>query len=389
MNTLQIILFLAFHDLKVILKERNTRVWLFVMPGIFFYFIGTVTQGGIGFPGNVAVPILVENEDAGYIGKHLEARLAENQFEIIRPEDAPRVNEDGEEITYKTLNIPANFTENILAQEQVTLTYTGRSAGLANNYDLVRLQKAAYTTLGDIIVVAVNLPEGEVMSEAAMAAMLEVEALTTLDVKPAGRRQIIPSGMQQAIPGTLVMFTLLVLLTSGAGMLMFERENQLLRRLASVPFTRGQIVAGKWAGRMGLAVVQVVVAIFIGTILFGMDWGHSLPMVLVILLGWAALCTSLALLLGSIAKSEGQVTGFGVLTTMVLAALGGAWWPIEIAPEWMQSLQMFTPTGWTMDALHKLISFDAHWTSALPNLGILLLASLAVGWLAARKFRFI
>lgn len=389
MNTLQIILFLAFHDLKVILKERNTRVWLFVMPGIFFYFIGTVTQGGISFLGNVAVPILVENEDAGYIGKHLEARLAENQFEIIRPEDAPRVNQDGEEITYKTLNIPANFTENILAQEQVTLTYTGRSPGLANNYDLVRLQKAAYTTLGDIIVATVNLPEGEVMSEAAMAAMLEVEALTTLEVKPAGRRQIIPSGMQQAIPGTLVMFTLLVLLTSGAGMLVFERENQLLRRLASVPFTRGQIVAGKWAGRMGLAVVQVVVAIFIGTILFGMDWGHSLPMVLVILLGWAALCTSLALLLGSIAKSEGQVTGFGVLTTMVLAALGGAWWPIEIAPEWMQSLQMFTPTGWTMDALHKLISFDAHWTSALPNLGILLLASLAVGWLAARKFRFI
>ena len=389
MNTFQIIWFLALSDLKVVMKDRNTRVWLFIMPGVFFFFLGSTTESGFDVAFDAVTPILVENEDAGYLGKQLEARLAENQFEIIRPEDVPRVNEDGEEISYRTLKIPADFTENILAQQQVTLTYIGRSTGLANNYDFVRIQKAAYTTLGDIIVATVNLAEGEEMSEAAIAAMLEVKALTSLDVKPAGRRQIIPSGFQQAIPGTLVMFTLLVLLTSGATALIAERENQLLRRLASAPFSRGQIVAGKWAGRMGLAVVQVGVAVLIGTILFDMDWGHSLPMVLVILLGWAALCTSLALLLGSVSNSEGQASGLGVLASMVLAAIGGCWWPIEIAPEWMQQAQMFTPTGWTMDALHKLISFDTPWQTALPNLGLLLTASLVVGWLAARKFRFI
>jgi len=42
-----------------------------------------------------------------------------------------------------------------------------------------------------------------------------------------------------------------------------------------------------------------------------------------------------------------------------------------------------------MDALHKLISFDAAWQNALPNLAILLTAALAAGWLAAKKFRFI
>ena len=41
----------------------------------------------------------------------------------------------------------------------------------------------------------------------------------------AGKRKEIPSGFDQAIPGILVMFTLLVLLTSGGSMLVFERNQ--------------------------------------------------------------------------------------------------------------------------------------------------------------------
>ncbi|MEE8295922.1 MAG: hypothetical protein V3R64_09440, partial [Sphingomonadales bacterium] len=62
MSTLKIILFLAQNDLKVVLRERNTLVWLFVMPAIFFYFLGIVTQGGVGFPTDQAVELLVDNE---------------------------------------------------------------------------------------------------------------------------------------------------------------------------------------------------------------------------------------------------------------------------------------------------------------------------------------
>ena len=44
------------------------------------------------------------------------------------------------------------------------------------------------------------------------------------------------------------MFTLLVLLSSGAAQLVVEREQGLLRRLASTPIPRGSVVLGKWAG---------------------------------------------------------------------------------------------------------------------------------------------
>lgn len=241
--------------------------------------------------------------------------------------------------------------------------------------------------LGDLVVVK---SAGNGFSPSGLERATAGERPTQLLVTPAGRQMQIPSGFEQAIPGTLVMFILLVLLTTGAATLVDERDKQLLRRLASAPLTRGQVILGKWAGRMALATVQIAVAIGISfTPLFEMSWGQALPMVVVILLAWAALCTSLALLLGSVARTDSQAGNFGALVTMILAALGGCWWPIEVAPAWMQQLQLFTPTGWTMDALHRLISFGMPWQDVLPHLATLVGASILVGWAASRRFRFV
>ena len=377
---------LARTDLKLALRERSTILWLFIMPAVFFYFIGTVTQGGVGFTDST-VELLVENGDGGFLSQHLESRLEDNLFSIIREDEIPSPADGEEPAKYRRLVIPPGFTENLKAQMPVTISFEGLQSGFGNQYDLFRVQKAAYSVLGDLVVVKST---GAVISPGELAIATAEPRGVQLLVSPAGRQMQIPSGFQQAIPGTLVMFTLLVLLTSGAAMLVDDREKQLLRRLASAPLTRGQVVMGKWAGRMALATVQIAVAIGVSfTPLFDMNWGQALPMVIVILLAWGALCTSLALLLGSLARTDSQAANLGAFATMTLAALGGCWWPIEVAPAWMQQLQMFTPTGWTMDALHKLISFDMAWQSALPHLATLVIATFTVGWLASKRFRFV
>ena len=377
---------LARNDLKLALKDRSTILWLFIMPAVFFYFIGTVTQGGMNFVDSAA-KLVVENNDGGYLSQHLESRLEENLFSIIRPQDIPLTVDGEEPVKYRRLTIPPDFTAQLTSQQQVSIAYEGLREGFSNNYDLFRVQKAAFSVLGDLVVVKSagnDLSPGTL--EQATAGARPVKLLVT----PAGRQMQIPTGFEQAIPGTLVMFTLLVLLTSGAAMLVDDRENQLLRRLASAPLTRGQVVLGKWAGRMALATVQIAVAIGISfTPLFDMDWGQALPMVVLILLAWGALCTSLALLLGSVAKTDSQAGNLGAFATMTLAALGGCWWPIEVAPAWMQQLQLFIPTGWTMDALHRLISFGMPWHNVLPHLAILIVASILVGWAASKRFRFV
>ena len=63
-------------------------------------------------------------------------------------------------------------------------------------------------------------------------------------------------------------------------------------------------------------------------------------------------------------------------------------WPIEITPDWVQGIQKLTPTGWTMDALHKLINFRAGAASAIPHVIALFTATWVMGRIASKRFRY-
>ena len=45
LSPLQAAWFIARQDLAHMLRRRETLAWVFVMPILFFYFIGTVTGG--------------------------------------------------------------------------------------------------------------------------------------------------------------------------------------------------------------------------------------------------------------------------------------------------------------------------------------------------------
>jgi ABC-type multidrug transport system permease subunit len=235
------------------------------------------------------------------------------------------------------------------------------------------------------------------MVAAGIANPLTPEALVRVDELPrnlrlettrAGDRLEALTGFSQAVPGTMVMFTLLVLLTTGSVMVVMERREGLLRRLASAPITRGEVILGKAGARFALGVVQIAFAMTIGTIFFRVRWGPDLPMLFLVLLAYGALCAVLGFFLGNLCRTEGQAVAIGVISSNVLAALGGCWWPIEVTPDWMQKFALFLPTGWAMDALHKLVSFEAGASSVLPHVIGMVVATAILGRLAARTFRF-
>ena len=62
--------------------------------------------------------------------------------------------------------------------------------------------------------------------------------------------------------------------------------------------------------------------------------------------------------------------------------------PIEVTPLWAQKFAMFLPTGWAMDALHKLVNFGSHPASVIPHLCVMSAAALAVGYALSLSFRF-
>jgi ABC-type Na+ efflux pump permease subunit len=377
---LQAAWFIARKDVQYMLRGRETMLWLFIMPVVFFYFVGTITSGfGGGGPVKERLAVQVP-EDAGFLADEVVRRLEAAGYEIVRPTtaeafaDAPR-----------RLTVPQHFTRSALAGEKAVLRFARKEAGLGQQYDEVRVNRAVYTVLANLVACTAN---GQEPSPEAFARLNALPRALKLQVQAGGQRQEVPSGFEQAIPGTLVMFTLLVLLTSGAATLVGDRRRGVLRRLASTPISRGGVVLGKWGGRLALGFVQIGFAMATGTLLFSMKWGSDLPMILLVLLGWGSLCASLSLFLGNLVQSEGQAIGIAALASNALAGFGGCWWPIEITPAWMQTFAKFLPTGWAMDAMHKLISFRSGAASVVPHVVALFTAAAVLGWLAARRFRF-
>lgn len=394
--------FIARRDLSAMLSQRETLLWTFVMPIIFFYFIGTVT-GGFASGGDPDRPdrlALLAVGETGYLVDELVVRLEGQNYAVDRVEDDEQLQAYARRLTVP--NPPAGFatfTDAVLAGEQMTLRFGRSGEGAGVQLDEVRLARAVYGLLADLVVTSVqdNGPEragGDNVTAPASPTRADLATLhtaprtLTLEVTTAGQRLEPPSGYAQTIPGTTVMFTMMIMLTGGSIMLVIERQQGLLRRLASTPIPRGAVVLGKLAGRMALGVVQIGFGMAVGTLVFGMNWGATLPMVALILLAWALFCATLGVTLGNVARSEAQMTGMGVVGTMILAALGGCWWPIEVTPRWMQSLAMVLPTGWTMDALHKLLNFGDAASAAVPHLMALLVSSALLGLLAVRTFRF-
>jgi ABC-type multidrug transport system permease subunit len=76
-----------------------------------------------------------------------------------------------------------------------------------------------------------------------------------------------------------------------------------------------------------------------------------------------------------------------LLSSLLMAAIGGCWWPLEVAPDFMKQLALVVPNGWALAALHQLISFGAGIDAVVVPLLVLFAFGLAANLAAARFFR--
>jgi ABC-type multidrug transport system permease subunit len=372
--------YIARMDAGYLLSRRETIVWTFIMPIVFFFFIGTIA-GGHNASSDTRDPLaLSASADAGFLADQFARRLAADGYRVVRTQSPEEFLSYG-----RRLEIPAGFTDSVLAGHPMKVKFTRAGEDLGTTFDQVRVARAVYTLLADLSTIRASGAEATPERFAALAA---APRKLTLDVHSAGKRVEAPSGYEQSVPGIMVMFTMIVLFTSGAVTLTIERRSGILRRLATSPMSRGAVVLGKWSARMVVGSIQMAFAMLTGRVLFHVHWGPNLAVVALTLLAYGALAAALAMLLGNFGRTEGQVIGLGVILSNVMAGLGGCWWPIEVAPLWAQKVAVFLPTGLTMNALHKLVNFGEPASAVVPHLAALTTAAAAALYALSRTFRF-
>lgn len=198
------------------------------------------------------------------------------------------------------------------------------------------------------------------------AAPLEVRATPVTRLQSSE----IPLGAVQSSPGMAVMYVLFLTLDGGSTLLT-ERENGTLRRLLVMPLRKGTFIGGKLLGIYLSALAQLTLMVLFGRFALGVNWEQSPFGLTLMLLVYAFAATSLGILVAALARTSAQADGMSILVVMALSALGGACWPIEIVPIWMQSPAKIFPTYWGMQSFHDLISRGLGMTAILPEAGIL------------------
>src|ERR1041385_3927071 len=350
------ILLIAKNDLWLFLKEKSGYFWLFGAPLLFAFFMGL--NRGPGSPSNPRPELLLENNDSGFIGTIFVEELGLQGFHVIK------ANEGGR--SQRGVRIPTNFTANILAKKPVKVEFFNAKNNGADASALTeaRLVRALISINSDLI----ELPgETNAITEEALRRVVARENPVKLDAT-FGSRKPIPGGYNQSIPGVLVMFVLMNLLIFGGTTVASERREGVMRRFMVHPVSKTELVYGKIVGLLGLGLVQIAYMLLVSIFLMKFHIGSQFIPVMVVLLVYAWAAGSFGVLIGSITSRDDKIVGICVLSSMVMAALGGCWWPLEIVPDKVRMLGHIAPPAWAMDALHQLISFGGSWGDVLPAL---------------------
>ena len=385
------VLFIAKKDFFYSLKEKTLLLWMFIMPLVFFGFIGSTTGGfakNSGKPLNIAIwEEQVGSSQSSALVKQILYRLQQENFNTVifnAKRDAEKSKYHFEDYTRK-LWLPKNLDKKLIVGEKIEIKYETQASDLQQGRDKFNIEKAIYQTLGDVLIFKT---QNHSLKNLGFKDINNRINSIQVEVSSAGEKLNIPSGFNQAVPGILVMFIMMIALTNGALSIFLERQSGVLKRLAATPLTRNEIVMGKWFGKWFITLLQLIYGMIVGWLIFKIHWGSHLVSVVLVLLLWSALAAAFAVLLGSIGKSEGQVNAIANITPLVLAAMGGCWWPIEITPQWVQNFANFLPTGWIMDALHQLMFFGGKLLDVIPQISAMVVLTLVALILGFKKFKF-
>ena len=181
-------------------------------------------------------------------------------------------------------------------------------------------------------------------------------------------------------PSNLVLFTFIISVTA-SGVVVEARRLGVVRRMLATPTAAWSVVAGFGAARLVLALVQSVLILGIGSLLFAVDWGDP-SAALVLVLAFAVVASGAGMLIGAVADDPNQVQAVGPPVAIVLGMLGGCMWPLGVVGDTMRTVGHLTPHAWAMDGWIEVIFEGGGLADIADELAVLAAFAVALGGLA-------
>jgi ABC-2 type transport system permease protein len=412
MKHLRHIWFIAVKDLRLFATNRMALLFSLLFPFFFatmFYFL---LQGIGGEDKRIELHLVTREGSSGMSQQIIEAmetkdetHLKPGEPKIIWDRDYDQARREVEQKKLAGfLAFPADFTDGLMMGYGTKLeivvnsqsTYmeaalNGLARGIASKVGSQRAVSSA--TIGLLVERGIASGNLNSISQTIQQTFLQMmgrqreptESIITFDIQKVGEVEA-KNPSNYVIPGYLVMFVFFTA-ALGAELIVRERQNQTLERLLASSVTREGILGGIFVGTAAKGLIQMIIFWVVGLFAFKMKPGPAPGGVVLLSFLMVIMSSAFSIMLTTLVKTQRSAGAIGVLTSLILAPLGGCWWPLFITPKWMQFLSQFTPHGWATIGFNKLMVFGADFSSAVPNMFALLSFTIIFGIIAIWRFR--
>jgi len=399
------IISIASNLIRVSFKDKSSILWLFVMPIIWTTLIGAVSS--FGSSGSSKIPIAIINSDKGIYGDIYEDVMKnEKDLDIILYSEEnfkDVVNMVKETKIASMIYIPENFSDSIINNSDVNITIYKSSSNnsfyieelvkkITNQIDISSLTGHFVLKNIEKSIILNDLDKKKYFESSFNEALKELTLNNKVSVEyeilsVQKENLILPTGFNATSPGFGVMFVMMGAFFT-AVVLAEEREMNILSRLLTTPITKIVVLSGKLLGVFCVTIIQFLFIIFFGQFILGVNWGNSPLSVLLIAISFTLSAVGLGTILSSIVKTSAQASALTILISIVTSMIGGAWWPIEIMPKYLQNIAKFTPQYWAINGFNKIILRGFGLKEIMPNFSILIIYAIVSLLIASIFFRY-
>ena len=406
---------IALKDMKLTFRDPTALIMMLLAPFLITLVMGLIT-GRFSANTNSGIsniPVAIVNQDEGELGKALEAVFSSDELaDLLEPTFAATPAEARQLVeadqASAAIIIPQNFSASIIPDERGSTTgETVQISFIANSNSptysgILRSILDAFLTqvevgrIGAEVTLSQVAQTGKLTPELAaqLGAVLGTQfGQQSAQAQPIQLENTTASGaavkfdlLMYFAPGMALMF-LMFTVSNGGRTLLLENRTGTLPRMMQTPTTSAQILGGKLLGIFLTAIAQLAILIGGTSLLFRLDWGEPLGVILLILAaafaasGWGSF-------IATFSKTPAQVANLGSVIMLFFGLLGGSFFDMSQLPEWVSTLGKITPNAWGLQGFTTLAGGGTLRNISEPLLALLIMGiilfALASIWMRRR-----
>ncbi|MFT7612533.1 MAG: ABC-2 type transport system permease protein [Parvicellaceae bacterium] len=410
-------------EFLVLVNDKVGLILMYLMPILLVFIITIVQDSTFKIVNENNIEVLIVNKDKGELGDSLISLLKQSGTLNIDQQNQLSVSEiqktllNGDQLL--AIELPENFTESLKAKaNNISTTMLLEFGVLEDSSGIKEVETKPLTLFYDPVLqesFRASIVNGIGSYMNALDNKLMIQSLYTAmgyDEIPAGiedqfmknktgieqisantsAAELTPNSTQHNVPAWSI-FAMFFMVISLGGNIVKERLSASFVRLQTIPASFSLVLIGKMFIYLVVALSQLAIIFLLGMYVFPLIGLPALIIppnflgLLTISVLSALTAISFAMLVGTYAKTQEQANGFGAITVVILASIGGIWVPTFVMPSYLQTIGNISPLHWCLEGFYTLFLKGGDWHLLTPALLFLIIFIIACQMLIFIKLK--